>query len=223
MRYQDPELQDRLAAEYVMGALTSRAKKRFEKLMLLYPGYGHRVDAWAERLQALNEAIEPVSPPAHVWETIVKKITPPNAVEKPLFLLPSLVPAMAALLVLVLGFYWYIADEANQPRVIVKNEKQQTEWIIEVRPKTGKILVQTITPPVLPKDKVCVLWLAWQDGLEQLVGVLSDKTGESELDFPRNNGNLIQAAQVLVSVEEKGQMQLRPTGKIVFSGRWRGF
>ena len=56
------ELVDRLAAEYVLGTLRGRARRRFER-WLVSPQVGRLVKAWEERLAGLEPPLEKVAPP----------------------------------------------------------------------------------------------------------------------------------------------------------------
>ncbi|MGF1527860.1 MAG: hypothetical protein ACFCBW_13880, partial [Candidatus Competibacterales bacterium] len=71
MRYQNPQLIDRLAAEYVLGTLVGRARRRFETLMITHPEVRPAVAAWEQRLGQVmtSEAPTPeVKPPEVVWQ-----------------------------------------------------------------------------------------------------------------------------------------------------------
>ena len=56
MRYEDPELRERLAAEYVLGTLPSRSRRRFERLMTEDPALARVVAVWADRLAPIDAA-----------------------------------------------------------------------------------------------------------------------------------------------------------------------
>ena len=75
MRYRDkPELQERLAAEYVLGTLRGRARIRFEDWARNDAAVRLRVEAWQARLSPLTETIAPVRPPRRVWKGIEARI-----------------------------------------------------------------------------------------------------------------------------------------------------
>ncbi|MFZ5483957.1 MAG: anti-sigma factor [Pseudomonadota bacterium] len=62
MNYRDPELRERLAAEYVLGTLAGPARKRFERLLREDAGLADRVRAWDARLQPLADSAPLVQP-----------------------------------------------------------------------------------------------------------------------------------------------------------------
>jgi anti-sigma-K factor RskA len=75
MRYRDkPELQDRLAAEYVLGTLRGRARLRFEGWAREDAALRRCVEAWQARLVPLADAIDPVQPSRRVWKAIEARI-----------------------------------------------------------------------------------------------------------------------------------------------------
>ena len=65
-----PELQDRLAAEYVLGTLRGSARARFQRMLREDASLRIAVEAWQSRLIPLASAVEPVDPPRRVWEGI---------------------------------------------------------------------------------------------------------------------------------------------------------
>lgn len=74
MNYTDPELRDRLAAEYALGTLRGPARRRFEQLMSNDPSLGKLTQGWERRLGPLAEAIPAVKPPARLWEGVAGRL-----------------------------------------------------------------------------------------------------------------------------------------------------
>ena len=74
MRYDDPDLQDRLAAQYALGALGGQARRRLEALMRDRPELQARVTAWQEDLAPLADAAPPIVPPAHVLSALHRRL-----------------------------------------------------------------------------------------------------------------------------------------------------
>ncbi len=221
MRYQDPTLQDKLAAEYVLGNLTGQARRRFERLLLQDPDLQACVSAWTSRLHPLNDEIEPVTPPESVWTNIMTRIedaTPiPPWQNTPFW---RRIAVVAASVLLLFGTFVYFVARPVKHVVVVKNQNAQTEWVVEAQTRSRRVVVRTINPPALPKNKVCVLWLVWKDGRTRSVGVLSDRIGKTEMPLPKELVDKPEMATVVVSVETRGEAVTKPTGKIVFNGPW---
>lgn len=75
----NPGLQDRLAAEYVLGTLRGPARLRFQRLMLEDASLRSIVDDWQARLVPIAAAVAPVQPPKRVWENIRARTGGPAA------------------------------------------------------------------------------------------------------------------------------------------------
>ena len=74
MKYQNPELQQRLAAEYVLGTLQGKARIRFEALMVEQPTLRRLVKAWEQRLAPLSSQIKAQPVPEIVWPKIRQRL-----------------------------------------------------------------------------------------------------------------------------------------------------
>jgi anti-sigma-K factor RskA len=79
MNYFEPELRDRLAAEYALGTLRGLARRRFERLLSGNAALRDLVKDWELRVNLLAESAPVVDPPAHVWEQIAQRIAPVSA------------------------------------------------------------------------------------------------------------------------------------------------
>ena len=72
--YKNPQLRDKLAAEYVLGTLRGRARARFESLLRYDPSLRRTVAVWEERITPLAYAATGISPPARLWQAIERRI-----------------------------------------------------------------------------------------------------------------------------------------------------
>jgi anti-sigma-K factor RskA len=79
MNYADPELHDRLAAEYALGTLRGPARRRFVRLLSDDAYLRDLAEDWELRLNLLAESAPEVAPPAHVWQGIAARIGPAAA------------------------------------------------------------------------------------------------------------------------------------------------
>ena len=73
MRSGNRQLVDRLAAEYVLGTLRGRARRRFER-WLVSPQVGTMVKQWESRLAGFEPPIEHVAPAPEVWHAIEQRL-----------------------------------------------------------------------------------------------------------------------------------------------------
>ena len=65
---------DALAAEYVLGTLSSDERDQAEALLVIDPGFAEIVRVWERRLGELNVMVEAVEPPPDVWDRIKTEI-----------------------------------------------------------------------------------------------------------------------------------------------------
>jgi len=80
MNYADPDLRDRLAAEYALGTLNGLARRRFERLLSSDRTLRSLVEDWELKLSPIAESVPALEPPAHVWDEIANRIAPAPAV-----------------------------------------------------------------------------------------------------------------------------------------------
>ncbi len=74
MNYQDPDLRDKLAADYVSGVMRGGARRRFERLMRDDGALRQVVVSWEERIYPLAGALPPEMPRDAVWQSIRKRL-----------------------------------------------------------------------------------------------------------------------------------------------------
>ncbi len=74
MNYARPELGERLAADYVLGLMPARARRRFEREIAGNATLAAAVAGWSERLGPLDSLTRDETPPAHVWRRIEQRI-----------------------------------------------------------------------------------------------------------------------------------------------------
>lgn len=83
MRYERPELGERLATDYVLGLMPPRARQRFERALAANATLAALVAGWSERLAPLDETTQDEAPPTRVWRAIEQRIGPVAASPAP--------------------------------------------------------------------------------------------------------------------------------------------
>src|SRR5690349_3791746 len=76
MRLADPQLRERLAAEYALGTLRGRARAAFRRRLLEDAALAMEVARWEARLMPMADAVPPVPPPHRLWRDIVARLDP---------------------------------------------------------------------------------------------------------------------------------------------------
>ena len=74
MRFSEESLRDKLAAEYVLGTVSARVRRRFEFYLRANPQLRRAVSQWEARLAPLADALPAIEPPARVWQAIKTRL-----------------------------------------------------------------------------------------------------------------------------------------------------
>ncbi len=211
-----------LAGEYVLGTLQGEARVRFEQRMQREEALRSEVQAWENRLAPMLDTIEPLAPPAAVWNAIEQEIAPQESARSAGFW-NSLVfwrnfgMAAAVLLVAITvkSLLPTSAPVSAERMMVVLNDRSQAGWVVAASHQRS-FQVQAIQPTPMPQGQVCQLWMEMPDNSLVPLGVLPHSgvaTLKSPMPIPQN-------ANYKVSVESLDAMpQDKPLGKIVFEGK----
>lgn len=74
MKFANEALRNKLAAEYVLGTMSARARRRFEINLKENPALRRSVMQWEKRLTPLALALPEIEPPSRVWQAIESRI-----------------------------------------------------------------------------------------------------------------------------------------------------
>lgn len=226
MRYQDPNLRKLLAGEYVLGSMHGRARKRFESLMREDAELRKLVTHWARDLEPLNDHLETVSPPAHVWTNIEQHIGPTEETGEKMWSnvvfwrrLGSIAVAASLVLAVFLGVFQY--RTVSPERVAFLNDDtDQPVWMVSTSSRSREFRIKTLQPMPMPAGEFCVLWLVWKDGASEGVAILPDNTGEMSVRLPRGMKRDPNKAELVVTVETGDDAVSNMQGKVIFKGPW---
>src|ERR1041384_1803042 len=139
MKHDDPKLIDALAAEYVLGTLDGRARRRFDRWRSQEWHVERRVQAWAERLSGRALRLPPMRPSPDVWNQIEKRIgasavgtrakAPPPSQRAPRW--QSIAASVVLLAVLAGGFFTYrsmMGPELHDLATLTAQNAPQPAW-----------------------------------------------------------------------------------------------
>ncbi len=228
MRYDNPELRERLAAEYVLGTMPLRVRRRFERLMAADFELTQRVGDWADRLAPLDDATPAEAPPAWVWRMIEARIAvtgtepaaaAPNSWFRSLTFWRGLAIAAslaAAVLVLYVAVF---AGRAPTPTVVavLAGHGGEPGWIALTGPRPDEVSFSAVAPPPEPKPHAFELW-GIAGGPPHSLGLLPQQSGEAvalrATRLPAPGGVLA------VSLEPAGGSPTGlPTGPVLYLGK----
>jgi anti-sigma-K factor RskA len=216
MKSPSRDLLDRLAAEYVLGTLRGRARRRFES-WLVSPQVGSLVKAWEVRLAGLEPPLERVTPPPTVWRGIEEKLDLRRRQRAPA--MRWLTVAAAAAFFGVVG--WFAVGQYVKPPVVqqlasterafLQSEDAKTiYWRVEVLGDSQELSLHVHAVHDLPPGKSHELWAVLEDGRTPVSLGLMPHTGDHHRVLTAAQREALKHSKaVAVSLEPEGGS---PTG-----------
>lgn len=233
MKYDQQELQEKLAAEYVLGTLAGPARRRFAKLLTGNPQLRSAVTAWEARLMPLVYAVPPVEPPAYVWAHIAARIgisagaVPVRPATRTSFweslnfwrpfALGSSALAFGLLLYLVtLGIPEpLVPPAAPEILAVLAGKEAKPVMLVAAKPGTGTLTVTVLSREPIAADRDFELWALPTGGAPKSLGLVA-ASGVTRLKLPADG---LQAPAVAISLEPKGGSPTGgPTGPVLYTG-----
>jgi anti-sigma-K factor RskA len=239
MRYSSPELVDRLAAAYVLGTLSPRTRRRFERLQRERADVQLAVAQWEARLGTLAQAVPPVKPSPRVWAAIEAQTRPSaraaaSSSSKGRWWLPAGwgvggLLAGAALSVAVLMASPALLFTPDQVAMRAGQKLPQSYvGLLTDAAGNGKFLasslrhgrtltIKAIGPVEAPKQGRLVLWAVPPEGAPFVLGEAPLK-GSATHQLPDTSEKLLSKVQKLVVTVETAAAPAAPSGTPVYTG-----
>jgi anti-sigma-K factor RskA len=219
MRSANRELVDRLAAEYVLGTLRYRARRRFER-WLLSPQVGAIVKAWEERLAGLEPQLAPVTPPATVWKGIENQLglrkLQPRPVVRWLAVAASLAFFILAGILLTRPPGTDVPRLARTQESLLQADPRTIYWRVEVLGDHQELTLHVQNVYDLPAGKAHELWALPEGGAPVSLGLLPQSGEQHRVLTPVQQAALAGAKQIAVSLEPAGGSPTgAPTGPVL--------
>ncbi len=226
MNYLDPERLDALAAQYVLGTLSRRARDRLERLSRSDESVAAAIRSWQNRLLPLTESVPPVDPPERVWPAILRRIhgrPEPGSVWANLGLwraltLVGFATAMALSVVLLTS---RVGAPAETLVVVLAGQDARPALVVSGE-RSGRILTIKALAAVQPSsDRALQLWALPGQGNPRSLGLLPlAGPGLVRVDLQEPIGQALQNTPTLaVSLEPRGGSPTGlPTGPVLYTG-----
>lgn len=237
MNYNQPELQQRLASEYVLGTLHGLARKRFQRLLAKDAKLRDAVSFWEQELAPMASALSGPAPSAAAWQGIAARVAPgPRPSERVgfferFFSLRALGPLAAGLFlgmgVMVLAptlleksdprvarmqlpesYAGFLQDSSGKPAMLVSSLRH------------GKVVdIKVLQPLTVAPDSVLQLWALPRDKPPIALGLVPAQ-GKGTLTLPATSEELLsQVTELAISVEPKaGAPAAQPSGPFLLRG-----
>lgn len=233
MNYENPELLDRLAAEYVVGTLRGRARRRFSGLMQGFLAPRRAVLRWEQRLAPLAAALTPVSPPETLWPRIAAELGAGK--RRPVAASPARWQALAAVLALTsigLGTLLLtrapqivveerVTETARRPDyiVVVANAERRPVWALSAYRALGELDARAVDVAPVGPTNAYELWMLPDDGAAPVSLGLLPVEGTGKLPLNERQLTVLASTSTLaVSLEPAGGSPTgAPTGPVLFT------
>lgn len=229
MQYQNADLREILAAEYVLGTLHGGARRRFARLLALDPGLRRMVRTWEARLYPMIDALPQIEPPPRVWRAIRNRVEHQrrlNAPPRRTGFWRGLALASSAALLLLIAYFGFIAQPALQPVsfALLSDQKATPVMLLSLqRNQPGTARVKLLAIPDTAPGSALELWAISpaKDAPPISLGVVSDLLSQTLPLSEAAQRALQDAKAVAVSVEPPGGSPTGlPTGAVILQGSW---
>jgi anti-sigma-K factor RskA len=227
MDYSQPERADKLAAEYVLGTLRGRARRRFEALLPAHPELRRAVARWHDTLMPLAASLPTINPAAHVFKRLEDRLfergaaaTPPSAAPRRWWQLAAAWRTVAGvatlLLLLVLGLC--LAPSANAPPVVVLMARTNgaPSFVASIAGDGHSMVLTPLGGVTVDRGQALELWQLTDQGASRSLGVVSASTPSAIIRKRLLDGT----AGFALSLEPQGGSPSgAPSGPLVSGGR----
>lgn len=226
MNYTNPELREKLAAEYVLGTLRGAARARFTRLMKYDPALRRTVVEWENRIYPMLEAAPEIAPPTRVWNAIKAQITGNTGASVNLGFWRAL-GLFSSGLAAALVIYLSIASRPETPLAYVAllndQKTQQPVLLVSAKRNSPELTVKTLAAQSIAADKTLELWAlsAEQGKTPKSLGLIA-ASGVTRLKLHQPvDQQLGNVPALAVSLEPQGGSPTGlPTGPVLYSGKW---
>lgn len=218
MNYENPELLQRLAAEYVLGTQSERVRRRFERVLDQSQAARDALAFWREELADIAQLVEPEAPPARVWRNIEARLRGRSRARAS-WLSVWAITATLLLAVVVAQRQFAPVETAAPMQVSFVNESNLTPlWVVSIDTDTGTLHTRAISAQAQELDKVYELWMLPGQGNPRSLGLMPVDGASSTTEFSPALLDLLANAQGLaVSIEPAGGSPTGvPTGPVVY-------
>ncbi|MFZ6649652.1 anti-sigma factor [Undibacterium sp. TJN25] len=234
-----PDLQQKLASEYVLGTLRGGARRRFETWLRSDNALQQAVRQWQGNLLPMAEFAKSAQPSGSVWQAVEKRLNLHGAqnagvedrrafwrnLREDLSFWRGLgMASTAAALVLVSLLLSKQQVDTTPPATgyvaTLSDDKAQPIAVISGDTKRRQLTVRMVAAQNIGADKSLELWAVYKDGKVRSLGLVPAQ-GTVTLPMPEYMNE--QATPLLaVTLEPKGGSGNpdKPTGPIVFKGNW---
>jgi len=232
MKFANEALRNKLAAEYVLGTMSARARRRFEINLKENPALRRAVAQWEQRLTPLALALPEIEPPPRVWQGIESRIHPgrqagPGFWESLSFWrISSFASGLVALALLILVALPGVPPADDTRMVVVMNDLQTSNPAMTVsweprKPGKRVMRIRVIGHADMAPGTAWELWML--PGTEQKpvsLGLITTRDAQIVIVPEPLAAKLDGAEGLAMSVEPAGGSPTGlPSGPVLYAGK----
>ncbi|MGZ5572590.1 MAG: anti-sigma factor, partial [Usitatibacter sp.] len=227
MRKLAPDLAHALAAEYVLGTLRGRARRRFEAIAHADGEVAAILRRWEEELTPLAERVPTVEPPARVWREIEARLGPRADPAGGLWASVGFwrgfgLVAGGLASVLLATFLYLSTGPRGEPvfvAVLTEAAPVSTPRIVVSMHSPNLLRVRMVKPWKGMEGKGLELWVLPKEGAPRSLGMVANAMGDTLITITATDPRVQGANALAVSMEPAGGSPTgQPTGPVLCSG-----
>jgi anti-sigma-K factor RskA len=220
---------DALAASYVLGTMSGRARGRLAYVARTDTAVRSAIRTWEERLAPLAESAPPINPSPQVWKRVALRLG--LDANRPLergpwwtrvgFWRGFAAASFAAAIVLAASVLRQPVTPVAQPIVVVlAGQDRQPALVASVERTSRTMRVKVVGGAPVPADRSLELWMLPQGAPPRSLGVIpSTGVGSVTLPAPPDVA-LASVPSLAVSLEQRGGSTTgAPQGPVLYTGR----
>ena len=233
------EDREALAAEYVLGTLDADERARVQLMLETDPPFATLVHAWEKKLGELHHMVEPVEPPAHVWQRIVARLdgTPAEGGAQIVDLTKRLQRWRSAAVVsgaLAASLLLFVAVKETAPHLLPAPLRPAERFVAVLQEGNGSPgFVMTVdlrsksfsvrkVGGEAPAGRSYQMWFVHPSfaGGPRSLGVFTDRVPDISATLAQYPQDIVNNATYAVSIEPLGGSPTgSPTGPVPFHGK----
>lgn len=219
MNYHHPRLRRALAADYAVGLMPARARRRFEALLRDDARLREEVARWQESLICLTDPLPELPVPDRVWQGILARIEPQvlHVPEKRPFWRRMRLTAVAASLVIALGVgLLYRHDPVIASATLLSGVQEPA---LRIKAHGDYLQVEPLTLAAVEAQRSLELWAIGTDGKPVSLGLVPEG-GQGRMALDTAQQQLLSGSVVLaISLEPRGGSPTgQPSGPVLYQG-----
>jgi anti-sigma-K factor RskA len=224
MRKLSAELANALAAEYVLGTLRGRARRRFEAIVRADPDAAAILRRWEAALTPLAARVPGVEPPARLWNDIEARIAPaPDSAKSGAGFWKTFGLISGGLATVLLAFFLYISTGPRGEPVFVAvlTAPDSVPRMVVSMHNPDLLRVRMVKPWALgaAEGKSLELWVLPKEGAPRSLGIVDNAMGDTMIRITASDPRVQGANALAISLEPPGGSPTKqPTGPVLCSG-----